>query len=115
MEITAINMNPDILKLQTDITSGKDVSGKNNQQAQNDKDTMVKTEDIAEAIKEVNKKLTFHNKRLQFSVHDKTKQIMVKVVDELTGEVIREIPPKKVLDMVAMTWEEIGLLVDEKV
>jgi flagellar protein FlaG len=39
---------------------------------------------------------------------------MVKVIDENTGEVIREIPPKKILDMVANMLELAGLLVDER-
>jgi flagellar protein FlaG len=117
LKITATNNSPIFIKPQnTDITSSSEVNQSNNQQIQHDnyKYVQVNAKDIAQAIDEVNKKLAFHNKRLQFSIHDKTKKILVKVVDELTGEVIREIPPEKVLDMVAMTWEEIGLLVDEK-
>lgn len=39
---------------------------------------------------------------------------MVKVIDAETEEVIREIPPEKILDLVAMIWEMIGLIVDER-
>ena len=39
---------------------------------------------------------------------------MVKVVDPNTDKVIREIPPEKILDMVAKMWEVVGLFVDEK-
>jgi len=42
---------------------------------------------------------------LQFSIHEETKEIMVKVLDTDTEEVIREIPPEKILDMVAKIWE----------
>lgn len=51
---------------------------------------------------------------LDFSVHKTTKQIMVKVLNSDTGEVIREIPPEKSLDFLAKVWEQAGILVDER-
>ncbi|WP_207910978.1 flagellar protein FlaG [Paenibacillus albiflavus] len=51
---------------------------------------------------------------LEFSVHNKTHEIMVKVTDKDTGEVIREIPPEKTLDFVAKLWEMAGILIDER-
>lgn len=52
--------------------------------------------------------------QLKFSVHEATKMIMVKVVNVQTGETVREIPPKKVLDAAAQMLELAGLIVDEK-
>ena len=40
---------------------------------------------------------------------------MVKVINEDTNEVIREIPPEQILDMVAKMWELAGILVDKSV
>lgn len=51
---------------------------------------------------------------LEFSVHDKTKEIMVKVIEKDTGKIIREIPPEKTLDLVAKLWEMAGIMVDER-
>lgn len=51
---------------------------------------------------------------LDFSVHKSTKQIMVKVLNTDTGEVIREIPPERTLDFLAKVWERAGILVDER-
>jgi flagellar protein FlaG len=51
---------------------------------------------------------------LEFSVHAPTKQIMVKVLEKETGRVIREIPPEKMMDMVAKLWQMAGILIDEK-
>ena len=31
-----------------------------------------------------------------------------------TNEIIREIPPEKILDMVAKMWDTAGLIVDER-
>lgn len=65
-------------------------------------------------IEKTNKAINGANKTFEYSIHEKTKQIMVKVIDQDTKEVIREIPPEKVLDMVARMWEMAGLFVDER-
>lgn len=65
---------------------------------------------IEHAIKAIQGRTT----SLEFSVHQKTKLISVKVLDKDTGETIREIPPEKSLDFVAKLWQMAGILVDEK-
>ncbi|AIQ76834.1 flagellar protein FlaG [Paenibacillus sp. FSL L8-0323] len=52
---------------------------------------------------------------LEISVHEKTHDIMVKVLNEDTGELIREIPPEKTLDLVAKMMEIAGILIDQRV
>jgi flagellar protein FlaG len=69
---------------------------------------------IVKAIEKANKALTGATTTFEFSIHEQTKQIMVKVLDKDTGELIRELPPEKVLDMVAHLWEMAGIIVDEK-
>lgn len=69
---------------------------------------------VINAIEKANKAFSGANKRFVFSIHEKTKEIMVKVIDSDTNEVIREIPPEKILDMVAKMWEMAGLIVDER-
>lgn len=69
---------------------------------------------LIQAIEKANKSLVGTYTSFEFSVHDKTKQIMVKVLDRDTGETIREIPPEKILDLVAKMWEMAGILVDER-
>ena len=69
---------------------------------------------IIGAIERANKALAISNRSLEFSVHEKTKEIMVKVVDTETQEVIREIPSEKILDLVANILEMAGILVDER-
>lgn len=77
-------------------------------------DDQISREELEQAVTDINQKLALHNTRLVFSVHGKTHQVQVKVVDADTGETIREVPAKKVMDIRAMTLEELGLLVDEK-
>ncbi|OKP85807.1 hypothetical protein A3844_15755 [Paenibacillus helianthi] len=52
---------------------------------------------------------------LEISIHEKTHDIMVKVLNKDTGELIREVPPEKTLDLVAKMMEIAGILVDEKI
>lgn len=52
---------------------------------------------------------------LKFMLHDKLNEYYVEVVDSQTNKVIKEIPPKKFLDMYASMLESVGLLVDHKI
>ena len=77
-----------------------------------DKTAKPSEDEIIQAIEMANKKFEVYNTRVEFSIHEKTHEIMIKVFKN--DEVIREIPPEKILDMVAMMMEMAGILVDEK-
>lgn len=66
---------------------------------------------IEQAVKSLQGPLT----TLEISIHEKTHEIMVKVLNKDTGELIREVPPEKTLDLVANMMEIAGILVDEKI
>ncbi len=74
----------------------------------------LKDATVIDAIENANRALKMNNSYMKFSIHEKTHQIMVRIVDSETDEVLREIPSEKVLDMVAKMWELAGVLVDEK-
>lgn len=65
-------------------------------------------------IEKANKAITGATCSFEYSIHEGTKEIMVKVINMETQEVIREIPPEKILDMVAKMWELAGIVVDER-
>ena len=65
-------------------------------------------------IESANKEVKLYNKSIKFSIHEETNKIMVKIIDNQTDEVIKEIPSEKILDMVAKLCEMVGILVDEK-
>lgn len=69
---------------------------------------------VIDAIEKANNAISGANRRFEFSIHAKTKEIMVKVINSDTNEVIREIPPEKILDMVATMWKMAGIFVDER-
>ncbi|GGJ64269.1 flagellar protein FlaG [Anoxybacillus voinovskiensis] len=66
-------------------------------------------------IKGMNEFLQPSQTSLKFELHDELKEYYVQIVDERTKEVIREIPPKKLLDMYAAMMEFVGLIVDKKI
>lgn len=87
----------------------------NNSKTVSTKDHKVTEEDLIKSIESANKELVVYDRRFEFSIHEKTKEIMVKVIDVSTDEVIWEIPPEKILDLVATIWEILGLIIDERV
>ncbi|MDR1688581.1 MAG: flagellar protein FlaG [Clostridiales bacterium] len=69
---------------------------------------------LDKAIEEANKKIAGYKKRMEYSVHEATNDIMVKIINSETEEVVKELPPEKTLDAVAKMLELAGILVDEK-
>ncbi|MGI6123074.1 MAG: flagellar protein FlaG [Acetivibrionales bacterium] len=69
---------------------------------------------LESAINRANYTFEIQNRSLRFKIHERTNEIIVKVVDSETEEVIREIPPEKLLDMFANMLELAGLIVDER-
>jgi len=76
--------------------------------------TKDQEQQVIKAIEKANKHIKTFDRKLEFSIHEATKQIMVKVIDTEDDTTIREIPSEKILDMVANLWEMAGILVDEK-
>lgn len=75
----------------------------------------IREAEVIKAIETSNEKIEAFGRRLQFSIHEKTKEIMVKVIDTKTEEVIREIPPEKILDMIGKMCELAGIFVDKRI
>lgn len=71
--------------------------------------------DVKKAVEKLNKLLEDEGTHAEYKVHDKFKHdIMVKIIDNKTKEVILEVPPKKVLDLIARMVEETESLFDKK-
>lgn len=89
-------------------------NGQNNGQFGGQKEGMASEQQIKSAISQANSKMKTHRTRCEFSYHEETKRVSIKVVDKDTQEVIREIPPEETLEMVQKMWELAGILVDER-
>lgn len=76
--------------------------------------TGLSQQKLQEAVEQSNRLIFQDDKRFEFKVHERTGRMMVKLVDKETDEVIKEIPPEKILDLVASIWDLVGILVDER-
>ncbi|MFS0656794.1 flagellar protein FlaG [Bacillus sp. 179-C3.3 HS] len=74
----------------------------------------VPKEEIEKTIQGANKLIEPTQFHLQFELHEKLNEYYVKVVDDQTDEVIREIPSKEWLDFYAAMTEIVGLFVDKR-
>lgn len=61
------------------------------------------------AVVQVNKYLQSQNRGLEFSVDKATGQAVVKVVDQTTGKVIRQIPPEYIIQLAQTLLEHNGM------
>ena len=70
---------------------------------------------LEDALDKLTRSADLFNKGLQFLIHEETERLIVRVIDKETQEVIREIPPERILDLVASIEAFLGLLFDERV
>lgn len=71
-------------------------------------------ESVQEKVQAMNDFLTPTNASLKFTFHEDLQEYFVEIVDKQTNEVIREIPPKKFLDMYAAMVQFMGMFVDKR-
>ncbi|MCY6353963.1 flagellar protein FlaG [Clostridium sp. ZS2-4] len=72
-------------------------------------------ENIKKAVEKLNKFLEGEKTHVEYERHDKFKnEFIIKIINDQTKEVIKEIPPKKMLDMVAEMCKLAGIMFDEK-
>lgn len=69
---------------------------------------------VKDALSQVNNKIKNTRTGCEFTYHEETNRVSIKVIDKDTKEVIREIPPEKSIKMIEKLWELAGILVDEK-
>lgn len=78
-------------------------------QNKNEKENFTK-EDLDKAVKKLNKFLEDEKTHAEYEKHKDLGTIMVRIVDDETEKVVIELPPKKVLDMIASMCKQVGLL-----
>ncbi|MFF6014774.1 flagellar protein FlaG [Lysinibacillus fusiformis] len=75
----------------------------------------VSKEKLQNAIDTVNEFLQINHNASKFVLHDGLDRYFVQVVDTQTEEVVKEIPPKKLLDAYYEMQKLLGMIVDEKI
>lgn len=72
-------------------------------------------EKVKKAVDQLNHFLSGSSTHLKFQFHDQLKEYYVTIIDDKTDQVIKEIPPKRILDTYADMLHHVGILADEKV
>jgi len=98
----AVKSNQDTLTLST-TTNNTDTIKKDN------------ASEIKHAVEKLNTFLEDNSTHAVYEPNDNFKNVVtIKIVDDATGQVLQELPPKKILDMIAKMMEMVGVLFDKK-
>ncbi|MER2105293.1 MAG: flagellar protein FlaG [Solibacillus sp.] len=88
------------------------VKPQNNLEEQKD---VVSKEKLEEAVNSINEFLHTQNKASKFVFHDGLDKYYVQLVDAETDEIIKEIPPERLLNAFYEMKKLAGMIVDEKI
>lgn len=70
---------------------------------------------LAQAVKAINKSLQDQSRAVEFSLDSDSKRVLIKVVDQKTKEILRQIPSEEVLEIAkALDHVQQGLLISQK-
>ncbi len=101
------------------VESSQDTSRVNTQRPEEEQQDfgtdLVTKKDVQNVLEDVQQYLLQQGIRLSFEVHDKTGDLVVRVLDKDTGEVIRQIPPEEMLKLREKLEELTGVLLNGKV
>lgn len=76
----------------------------------NSEEQLIDRKELDKSLNKLNRFLEDESVHAEYSVHEDFRTIMIKIIDNNTKEVILEIPPKKILDMVASICKQFGLI-----
>lgn len=130
MDVNSINRNQDYLKNYARNAEVTQYAGSISNQDNVSKNSMVKKvsteaevlsnsnksekenftkEDLDKAVEKLNKFLEDEKTHAEYEKHEDLGILMVKIVDDKTEKIIAELPPEKVLDMIASLCKQVGL------
>ncbi|MDC3412232.1 flagellar protein FlaG [Aquibacillus sp. 3ASR75-11] len=98
----------------TKVDQARDAETSNEQAIVGQSDKLDK-EQVQGMVKAINDFLEPTKTALKYQFHEKLNEYYVTIINPETKEIIREIPPKKLLDVYASMAELMGFIVDEKV
>ncbi|UMZ74990.1 flagellar protein FlaG [Natranaerofaba carboxydovora] len=75
----------------------------------------INRDEIEKALEESEEVERFYDKGFNFNIHEKLDRVWVEIIDRGADEVIKEVPPEDILDVIAGIKEKAGLIIDEKV
>ena len=104
--------NVDVTKQGSEMSSKWNNTNQSVDQLDNSEATKNK---VKEVVTKMNEMLDVTNNTSKFTYHEGLDRYYVSVVDRETEEVVKEIPPKKLLDAFYEMQKMLGVIVDEKI
>ena len=71
-------------------------------------------DELDQVLNQANQYTLGENAQFEFKIHEGTGRTLVRLVNIESGEILKEIPPQKMLDIVADIWDAMGINVDRK-
>ncbi len=87
---------------------------KSDSEGQSTSQAPVDRAEIDRAAVKINELLSLADSQLEIHVDDETERVVVKVVEQESGEVIRQIPPEELLELEKYLSSPKGLLLQEQ-
>ena len=107
--------NQKLPELKTDLPVKKAVGASSTAANGQPVDREFSKAELEQAVQQLNNTMQAYSTKLHFEIHEKSGEIMVKVLNSEDGSVVREIPPERTLDMVAYFKEMLGLIIDKMI
>lgn len=79
-----------------------------------DKDILKDPEELKKLMKELQSKLSYLNSQLKIEIDNEIEQPVVKIMDINTNQVIRQIPPDYMINIIKNINKLLGALFEEK-
>lgn len=122
MDIQATGGVPAALQQRTAVTSGGTAKpaapaapaatdSKSAVKAASKEDAQSELREVKQAVSDINKAMQFMSRELEFSVDTDSERTVVKVIDQQTREVIRQMPTKEALEIGKALEKVQGLLI----
>ncbi len=70
---------------------------------------------VSQAIEDMRSQFDLANHKLEYSVHESSHKIVVRISDRQSGQVIREVPDSEFLDLVSRLQDLVGFIINAKV
>jgi flagellar protein FlaG len=107
-----VNNNIDKVAQTSNAGTFEPIKGDDNKNTGNNK---ITEKELKNAVDKLNKFLEDNKTHAEYEYHDTFKHdLMIRIVDNESGKVIQEVPPRKILDMVSKMLEIVGVLIDKK-
>ena len=97
------------------LSQSNGVNPEDNTEQNSSQQLLLTKEDLETVASDLSDFMQSLNTDIEFSIHEKSGRMMVKVVDTKTQDVLKEFPPEELLDTIGAIRDYVGALLDKKV